>query len=167
MDRMSKKTMVLAGAAVVAVGAAAWMYQSKWRKENEWLCRRSDSLKTPEDKTIDAASQAIKSVRASAAGPMAHGRLSQVPRSGGLAFLARGEPVPLDTPYGCNNFMRSCDAGDVGGCESMRQSCQSADNSVRLTMSRPGECDAFRSACEAGDYGSCDMYSRACQYEGN
>lgn len=160
---MSAKTWILAGAAVAAVGTAAWMYKNKWSKEDDWLNRRSDDLETAEDRLIDS----LNRPRAKAVGTTPRGRLAQVPRTGTLAFLSTGEPTPMDSPYGCDAFERYCTPGDVGGCESLRQSCATKDNTVRVSMARPGECDQFRTQCMQGDYGSCDMYARACQYEGN
>lgn len=169
MDRVSTKTWVLAGAAVAAVGAAAWMYRNKWRKEDDWINGKTDDLETAEDRMMDALNKKkiMMAQRASAQIPTPRGRLAKAPRSGSLAFLAEGEPTPMDEPYGCNSFDRACAPGDVGGCESMRQSCSAANNSVRMTMARPGECEQFRTQCMAGDYGSCDQYTRGCQYEGN
>lgn len=80
---------------------------------------------------------------------------------------ARGEPAPAAQPYGCGSFMKDCVSGEVGGCEQYKQSCASADNSVRMTMARPGECDQFRRQCAMGEYASCDLYNRACLYEDN
>jgi hypothetical protein len=77
------------------------------------------------------------------------------------------EPAPAARPYGCGSYMRDCVPGDVGGCEQYKQTCASADNSVRMSMARPGECDQFRRQCAQGSYTSCDLYNRGCLYEEN
>ena len=145
--RKNKKVLMVGGA-VAALGLAAWMYQSKWHHEKKFLDGKCDSLQTPEDRAIATVSGQSQMTAAS-------------------LMAVRSDPKPMSQPYGCNAFEQSCVKGDVGGCESMRQSCESADNSVRMSMARPGECDQFRAQCEAGEYASCDMFNRACLYENN
>lgn len=136
-----KKTVIVLGVASVAlIGLAAWMYQSKWLKESKFLKGQSNNLKTVEDKAIEA----VMSSR-SACGP-----------------------APSQKPYGCGSFNKDCAPGEVGGCQQYKETCGGVgeeNNSVRLTMSTPGECDQFRRQCEMGDYGSCDMYNKACLHE--
>ena len=136
MASTKKTTVIVIGVAAVAcLGAAAWMYQSKWLKEKKFLSKQSNSLKTVEDKVIE--------------------RLRS----------RTGEPRPEAQPYGCGSFKKDCVPGDVGGCQQYEQSCASDDNSVRMTMNSPGECDQFRRQCAMGEYVSCDLYNRGCLAE--
>ena len=117
-----------------------WMYQEKYSKEKIFMLGpASDS-----DKPVDD---------------------SKRPKVSASAYMSMSEPVPSSQPYGCGSFMKDCKPGEVGGCDQYRQSCASADNSVRMSMARPGECDQFRRQCAMGDYTSCDLYNRACLYE--
>ena len=151
---MCKNCAIAVGAtAVICLGVAMWMYQSKWYREREFLQGKSDDLKTPEDKVLDNL----------VTPPAESGRV----RLATSIPLSSQDPPAMQQPYGCGSFMKDCVQGDVGGCQQYKQTCASADNSVRLSMDRPGECDQFRRQCAMGEYASCDLYNRACLYENN
>lgn len=146
---MGKNIAIAIGVtAVVFLGAAMWMYQSKYSHEKQFIDGGSaDTLITPEDRLLEELNK------------------KRTPKDSAAAYMAMSEPAPSAQPYGCGSFMKDCIPGEVGGCEQYKQSCASADNSVRMSMARPGECDQFRRQCAMGEYNSCDLYNRACLYE--
>ena len=154
---MCKNCAIVIGVtAVVLLGAAMWMYQSKYSHENQFIDGGDDdTLETPEDRIAEELARRQKEKEESKLKPSAS------------AYMSMSEPVPTAQPYGCGSFMKDCIPGEVGGCEQYKQSCASADNSVRMTMARPGECDQFRRQCAMGEYASCDLYNRACLHENN
>ena len=124
---------------VLGVASVALIGLAAWMYQSKWL---------KEKKWLESKSNTLKTVEDKV-----------------IERLSMSTPAVEQRPYGCGSYMKDCVPGSVGGCEQYKQSCESADNSVRLTMSTPDECEQFSKQCEMGEYPSCDMYNRACLHE--